>query len=145
MNPLPRAVRQLLAAALSAGLDLGPPRPPPEVTHCYDAVVVRVHDGDTPFVDVSIGWGLWMHEQPVRLVDCHAPELRDPGGQASARSLEELLDADPRAPGFQPGKPVILRSVKREKYGRLLGWIYADGVDVGAEQARRRHARKEPP
>lgn len=120
-------------------------RPPTiEVTHCYDAVVTRVHDGDTPYVDVHLGWEVWFRDEPVRLLDCWAPELREAGGPESKAALELLLDADATLPGFQAGKRVILRSHGREKYGRLLGEIYADGRSVNAEQVRCRHAKRGP-
>lgn len=128
---------------LLASAEPEPREPAVEVTHCYDAIVTRVHDGDTPYIDVHLGFGVWFRDEPVRLLDCWAPELRDPGGHDAKLALEGLLDADP-LPGFQAGRRVILRGHDREKYGRLLGSVFADGVDVGAELVRRRHAKRGP-
>lgn len=112
------------------------------MTHCYDAVVTRVHDGDTPYVDIHLGLGVWLRDEPVRLLDCWAPELRDPGGPEARAALEALLDARPE-PGFQPGRACILRARRREKYGRILGQVYVEGLDVGADLVRRGLARRQ--
>jgi len=45
--------------------------------------VVKVYDGDTVTVDVTI-------RCRVRLIDCWAPELRDPGGKESQKHLAQI-------------------------------------------------------
>lgn len=138
-----RYLLTLAAGAVLAVAQREPLGPSIEVTHCYEAFVTRVHDGDTPYVDVHLGWGVWFRDEPVRLLDCWAPELREPGGPASKAALERLLDGDP-APGFQAGRRVVLRGHDREKYGRLLGEIFVDGLSVNAEQVRTKRATRAP-
>lgn len=130
-------------------IGLSAPLPAPDA-HAYRAVVRRVIDGDTIVADVELGWGLWMVEQPIRLKRCWAAELKEPHGPVAKRSLETLLDNDREADGFQPGAEVLFTSGtakslgEREKYGRLLGEVFLDGVNVGAEQVRLGHARSTP-
>jgi len=135
----------LILAALAQ-----PNRTLPASAHTYVAYVDRVVDGDTVVLDIELGWGLWLLDQPVRLRNCWAPEMKEDKGPAAKASLEAILDNDHEADGFQPGAAVTLRSGtakslgEREKYGRILGDVLLDGVSVGGEQIRRGHATRTP-
>ena len=103
---------------------------PKEPAYLYRAEVVRVVDGDTIDVDIDLGFYTWIKKQRIRMVGIDAPEThgaeRDAGLTATV-FLRNLVE----------GKEVILRTYKgrdggdsRGKYGRWLGTIYLDGLDV---------------
>jgi len=84
--------------------------------------VVEVVDGDTVTVELRL-------RARVRLKDCWAPELNEPGGQ-------EARDAMVR---FTRNKDAVLevpfdrmnRLDDVLSFGRIVGRVYADGRDVG--------------
>lgn len=99
---------------------------------CLAAVAV---DGDTlrcANLDVPGG--------RVRLARIDAPERGKPGFQEARRALAamiegrevrcELVDADPRTPGFQ----------ERDRFGRPVAQCFAGGVNLGAAQLAAGHA-----
>jgi len=94
----------------------------------YLADVVRVVDGDTVEADVRVWPGL-VARVKVRLDGVNAPETRTrdvcekAAGLLAKERLSELLS----------GAEVTVDQVRRGKYaGRVLGVIYADGIDVGS-------------
>ena len=109
---------------------------PTEPIYLYGAVVKRVYDGDTIYVDWDMGDGLWQFDEPIRLLGVKAPEVRGIekwfGGFKSRDYLNSIIG----------GKQIIMRTVrlpngnfykihdKKGKYGRILGTIYFDGKDI---------------
>ena len=58
--------------------------------HCGPAFVSKAaHDGDTVYLTPLGGRLIW----PIRLIDCWAPELRDPGGIEARDHCRKLLAA----------------------------------------------------
>lgn len=94
----------------------------------YKAHVTSVYDGDTITVDISLGLGLVKEGERIRLYGIDTPEIRGGTVETKARGFaardflrELLLDKD-----------IILETVedKSGKYGRLLGVLWVDGVNV---------------
>ena len=88
----------------------------------FSAVVVDVVDGDTIKVETDFRDFVFS----VRLADIDAPELNQVGGDASRKWLE----------GKILNKEVLIGVDQRnrvDKYGRLIGRVYSDGLDVGLE------------
>jgi micrococcal nuclease len=91
-----------------------------------DAVVVRVVDGDT--IRVKLGDD---RVERVRYIGVNAPELHhprkgeEPGGRQAAAVNRQLVD----------GRRVRLElDVRlRDRYGRLLAYVWVDDVMVNAE------------
>ena len=84
----------------------------------YKATVHRIIDGDT--VDVTIDLGFEMTtKQRIRLYGINTPETRTrhleekKRGKASKARLLELINTGDRQ--------IILQTLKRGKYGRILG------------------------
>tara|TARA_R100000664_G_scaffold9860_1_gene16411 strand:+ start:9412 stop:9753 length:342 start_codon:yes stop_codon:yes gene_type:complete len=84
----------------------------------YKATVHRIIDGDT--VDVTIDLGFEMTtKQRIRLYGINTPETRTRDleekkrGKASKARLLELINSGNRQ--------IILQTLKRGKYGRILG------------------------
>jgi micrococcal nuclease len=100
----------------------------------YQASVVYTVDGDT--IDVRFGNG---RVDRVRILGADTPETKDPrkpvqcfGPEASAYTHERLA-----------GKRVTLETDAevRDKYGRLLAYVYVDGVRYDDELLRLGYAR----
>ena len=96
-------------------------------------VVVRVVDGDT--IHVRLGDRV----EKVRYIGVNTPEVHhptkgeEPGGRAAARVNEELVS----------GKRVRLEMdvQSRDRYGRLLAYVWVDDLMVNAELVRRGFAQ----
>ena len=96
----------------------------------YRAKVNRVVDGDTVDVDIDLGFGIWIHEERVRIMGIDTPESRTSDevekvfGLASKERLKEIL-----------GETCILKTQvdnkgedMKGKFGRILGdFIAEDG------------------
>lgn len=83
--------------------------------------VVSVADGDTITVlDTN------KQQHKVRLVGIDAPEKGQAFGQKSKENLSDLVF----------GKEVEIEHEKLDRYGRILGKVHVDGIDVGLQQVR---------
>ncbi|MGC4031320.1 MAG: DUF4870 domain-containing protein [Tepidisphaeraceae bacterium] len=104
-------------------------KPDPAKIDGQDGVVCeRVIDGDTVVVN-----GPGMEHEHLRLRGIDAPEIIHPGlktnahfGPEAKRWLAERIE----------GKPIVLKfdgTEKRDRYQRLLGYIYVDDVCINVE------------
>jgi len=88
--------------------------------HEYNCTIRRVVDGDTVDVDIDLGFGMWIHNERVRLYGIDTPESR-------TRDLEEKkagLFAKKVVLHYLPeGSKQVLKTHKDKvgKYGRVLG------------------------
>jgi micrococcal nuclease len=120
-----------LAAALAAG--------PGHAAEAFTAVVVRVVDGDT--IAVRAGGRV----EKVRYIGIDAPETRhpirgaEPGGREASAANRRLVQ----------GRTVRIElDVRaRDRYGRLLGYVYVGDLMINAEMVRLgyAHAATVPP
>tara|TARA_B100001564_G_C20546825_1_gene627002 strand:+ start:343 stop:759 length:417 start_codon:yes stop_codon:yes gene_type:complete len=85
-------------------------------------------DGDTVDVDIDLGFGIWIHNERVRLYGIDTPESR-------TRDLEEkkagLFAKDVVLHYLPEGSKQVLRTHKDKvgKYGRVLGeFVIYDGL-----------------
>jgi endonuclease YncB( thermonuclease family) len=118
-------------AALACGLALG------AHAEVFPARVLAVLDGDTVLV-LRDGKTV-----KVRLANIDAPEKTQPFGKQSKLSLQEQVHK----------KQVQIDSRAVDQYGRIIGVITVDGLDVNQEQLKRgmawaaegwRQSRREP-
>ena len=42
----------------------------------YKGLVKSVYDGDTIKVDIDLGFGVWLHNQTIRLFGINSPEIK---------------------------------------------------------------------
>jgi micrococcal nuclease len=128
-----RAVRAVLAIALLGSAAWGW-RMGARATATYNATVIRTVDGDT--IDVRFDNG---RTERVRILGADTPETVDPrkpvqcyGHEASAYTHERLY-----------GRRVRLETdvEKRDKYGRLLAYVYLNGQRYDDELLRLGFAR----
>lgn len=95
----------------------------PELGLTARADVKRIVDGDTVDVEIRLPCR-------VRLLDCYAPEMRQAAGVRAAEQLAKLMPV---------GTEVVLQipttGASNMKdvftFGRVLGRVWAGGVDVG--------------
>jgi micrococcal nuclease len=87
--------------------------------------VDRIIDGDTFRATLDLGFGI-CYQLVVRLARIDAPELAEPGGLESRDYLSRHLG----------GATVMLDVVGRDRYGRWLCHVLADGVDVSDAMMR---------
>ena len=84
--------------------------------------VVGVHDGDT--IKLLMAGN---QQVKIRLAQIDAPEIGQAFGQRSKQSLSDLVF----------NKPIEVKKETIDKYGRTVGTIFVDGIDVNAEMIRR--------
>ena len=94
-------------------------------------------DGDTVRLDIDLGFGSWIHNQSVRLLDIDAPALR-------GETLEEARESKEFLQGLlENAEDIVIQTRKSEdddKYGRWLAYIWADGTLVNQEMIDEGHA-----
>jgi micrococcal nuclease len=87
----------------------------------FVAVVEKVHDGDT----ITLKYSRREFSFPLRLLDIDAPELSEGGDITKAWLSNRAL-----------GKTVLITidtSNRVDKYGRLLGRLFINGLNVAEE------------
>ena len=107
----------------------------------YVAEIERVIDGDTIIADLSLGLGVVLVSQYIRLYGIDAWEIRGEEREKGLKVKEYLeerlskgkIEIEIRPEWGQNGKG---------KYGRWLGVIYVDGVNVNIELVEKGHAEE---
>ena len=100
--------------------------------HRYNANLVRVYDGDTIWVDLDLGFGIWLRNQAIRLKGIDTPEMRGSEryrGTVSRDRLISLLERDSSGIVIQTSK-----SKERGKYGRILGEVFIESEERSVNQ-----------
>ncbi|MFH0986262.1 MAG: DUF1016 N-terminal domain-containing protein [Candidatus Omnitrophota bacterium] len=104
-----------------------------EVLYTYRADVVQVIDGDTLKVSIPLGFGFTI-VQKLRLRGLDAPEIQSAEGKEAKAFLEKMLrstEAEKQekslylASGLS-ASPVLVRTVKSDKYDRYLADVFID-------------------
>lgn len=103
----------------------------------YTATLVQCYDGDTCYFNFHVGLGLVLANQPVRFCDINTPEVRPlatrEAGLKSRDALRAWLKAAKEIVVRIPQKDKCSTALnddcdKKEKYGRWLGYVIADGA-----------------
>lgn len=94
----------------------------PSIAATLQGRVVAIADGDTLTVLDST-----KNQHKIRLAGIDAPEKRQPYGDASKRSLSEMAY----------DRHVTVKWDKHDRYGRIVGKVLVDGLDVDLEQVKR--------
>ena len=101
----------------------------------YNAKVTRVVDGDTVDALVDLGFDTWKKVR-IRMMGLNAPESRTKDleekkkGLAAKDRLKELLSSN----------TFILQSYGVGKYGRCLGELFVDEVNINKKLIEEGHA-----
>lgn len=87
----------------------------------YQGNTISIHDGDTITLQTS------SDTKKVRLAGIDAPELKQPYGIESRDALkQDILN-----------QAVTVETTKQDKYGRSVGKIIFNGVDINLKQVSR--------
>lgn len=103
--------------------------PHKQIMESFTAEVVRVIDGDT----FKVMWSERDFAFPVRMLRINAPELSDPKGSEAKEYLENRI----------LGKTVdidIDLNNRVGKFGRLLGEVLLEGINLNDEMVQMGHA-----
>jgi micrococcal nuclease len=133
-----RSARWCSAACRMAAFRAGKEEGMTEASYTYNALVVRVVDGDTVDVEVDLGFDVVRRER-LRLLGINAPEVHGAGAEERARGLAAANVLSALLAGLRPedfteaqdeyaGRRVrvVVRTVKDkgDKYGRMLATVF---------------------
>ena len=87
----------------------------------YRCQLERVIDGDTVDLTIDLGFNTFRREK-IRLLGINTPEKKGPTAAAAERAAAVLFD-------LLKGKPLTVQTKKdkHDKYGRMLGTLWAGG------------------
>ena len=103
----------------------------------YKVEVLRIVDGDTVDVRVDLGFDVW-HKCRVRLMGINAAESRTRDLEEKARGLaakQWLIDK-------VEFKDVEMQSHGKGKYGRILGELFVNRVNINKLMVKEGHAKE---
>jgi len=95
--------------------------PHQQITEDFDCKVIKVTDGDT----VRVMTNFRDFDFPVRMLNINAPEMSEGGAESKKWLSEQIL-----------GKDITVEIEAKQrvgKFGRLLGKLIADGMDMGEQ------------
>ena len=95
-----------------------------QITEDFRAHVVKVHDGDT----VTLRTTFRDFDFPLRFLDIDSDELSE-GGEEQREWLKNKIEG-------QEVDVLIKKDNRVGKYGRLLGSIISNGMNIGEEEIR---------
>jgi micrococcal nuclease len=95
----------------------------------YPATIDRVVDGDTIDVNIDLGFSIILKKQRVRLLGIDAPESRTRDLVEKEKGLAAKAKVQEMCP---EGSNIVIKTYldKKGKYGRLLGEIIIDDVNL---------------
>jgi micrococcal nuclease len=115
----------------------------------YQVKLIKVVDGDTVDVDIDLGFNVWLRSQRIRLHGIDTPESRTRDkeekrfGMRSKQFLSHAVGTKvEHGPlvGSDTHKKLTLQSHGVGKFGRVLGVIFADGINVNELLVETHHA-----
>ncbi len=103
--------------------------PHKQITEDFIGEVVKVIDGDT----IRVKTEFRDFETVIRLANIAAAELSEAGGERSKKKLEELISGEEIQVMINPKNRV-------GKWGRIIGEIFSNGINVNEEMIRENFA-----
>tara|TARA_R110000744_G_C19166057_1_gene541073 strand:- start:199 stop:579 length:381 start_codon:yes stop_codon:yes gene_type:complete len=107
----------------------------------YRSSLLKIIDGDTIDVDLDLGFSVVLKKQRIRLYGINTPESRTRDleekryGLAAKARLREILES---------AEAITIKTAidkkARGKYGRILGTVYADDMNVNEKLLEEGHA-----
>ena len=96
----------------------------------YQATVLRIIDGDTVDVDIDLGFSVWLKKQRVRMMGIETPESRTRDKEEKVRGLLSKKKLTELCPVGSIVQLMTAKDKNKGKFGRILGTLVVDGVDV---------------
>lgn len=114
-----------LAAPLRAG-------DPPEPNYVFWSKLVRVVDGNTVAMDLDLGFGVWMHNQTLTLLEAGG------AGQDEAAKAKDNNRVKKLRELFDGSTDLVVRTVKDRdaKPPRYFAEIWVDGENLNEAMRR---------
>ena len=103
----------------------------------YKVTLDRIVDGDTIDVNVDLGFTVWLSKQRIRLMGVDTWESRTRNLEVKAKGL---LAKEFTKHMVSEAEEIILTSHGRGKYGRILGELICDGVNLNDALIENGHA-----
>ena len=103
----------------------------------YKVTLDRVVDGDTVDVHIDLGFDTWLSGQRIRLMGLDTWESRTRNLEVKAKGL---LAKEFTKHMVSEAEEIILTSHGRGKYGRILGELICDGVNLNDALIENGHA-----
>ena len=119
----------ILTVAMTGLILAGAPSPALSASVSFTGTVTRVIDGDSVIIQPGISFpdSLTLRHSDtqtaakrLRLAEIDAPEMHQPFGPEAKAALEAMV----------LGKRVVVAYKDRDRYGRIIGTLYLDGVSV---------------
>ena len=95
--------------------------------YTYKADVVKIIDGDTIDVNTHLGFNVILYKQRIRLMGIDTPESRTRNLEEKERGLLSKAYVENKCP---VGSTIMIESLDRGKFGRILGNIWEAGQDA---------------
>ena len=92
----------------------------------YNAVIVKIVDGDTVDVDIDLGFSVWLKKQRVRLYGLDTPESRTRDKEEKKYGLLAKAKVLEHCPIGSKIKVKTQKGKSKGKYGRILGELISD-------------------
>ena len=104
----------------------------------YNAKLDRIIDGDTIDAMVDLGFDTWVHKR-IRLSGINCPETRTRDLNEKAKGLQSKLYLEQL---FLPtGGRFILQSLGVGKYGRCIGVLFIEGININEHLLQEGYAK----
>ncbi len=104
----------------------------PEPNYVFWAKFVRIVDGNTVAMDLDLGFGVWVHNQSVALLDAGGAEQDEEARSKDNARIAKLREL------FKDGTDFVVRTVKDRdaKPPRYLAEIWIDGESLNEAMRR---------
>ena len=96
----------------------------------YQATILRIVDGDMVDVDIDLGFSVWLKKQRVRMMGIDTPESRTRDKEEKVRGLLSKKKLAELCPVGSIVQLMTAKDKNKGKFGRILGTLVVDGVDV---------------
>ena len=108
-----------------------------EFEYWYKAKCVAIYDGDTITCDIDLGFNMIMRGQKIRLYGIDTPEIRGDEREEGLKAKHYLMH-------HILGEQIVLQTYKDRsgKYGRWLGVVHFNGVNMNEELVQQGYAER---
>ena len=103
----------------------------------YKIELLKIVDGDTIDVRIDLGFNVW-HKCRVRLMGINAPESRTSDKAEKVKGLAAKAWLTNVLESFQDD--IEMQSHGEGKYGRVLGTLFINGMNVNELMVKEGHA-----
>lgn len=104
--------------------------------YIYRAKIIKVYDGDTVTAEIDLGFKIKIVEK-IRLIGINAPEVRGDEREEGLISRDYL-----RSLILDKNVTLLTERDRRGKYGRYLGTIMLDDVNINEQMIQEGKAKR---